>query len=128
MKLDHIVIALADIDQTIGFYEALLPLIGFSRERDHVFGNADGVYLDFRQAEFPEQAYHRYAPGLNHMGFTATDRDALHEVRRAMKLAGFDVPDLQHFSDGDALFFKDDEGMRIEVASYHESNESHADE
>lgn len=118
MKLDHIVILLADLKANLGFYEALLPLLGFSKERNHVFGNADGLYLDFKQAGKPEHAYQRHAPGLNHLGFTATNATAVAAVRSAMETAGFEVPEIQNFPDGDALFMKDAEGMRIEVASY----------
>jgi hypothetical protein len=35
-----------------------------------------------------------------------------------MQEAGFEVPDIQDFGKGSALFFKDPDGMRIEVASY----------
>ena len=86
--------------------------------RDHVFGNAEEVYLDLRQADNPEHRYDRYAPGLNHMGFTAPDRKAIEAVQKAMAEAGFEVAEIQEFGDGSALFLKDREGMRIEVASY----------
>jgi len=123
MKLDHIVILLADLESGLGFYEALLPLLGFEKTRDHVFGNADGLFLDFKQAGQPEHAYQRHAPGLNHLGFTAPDSATIRAVQSAMAQAGFEVPDIQHFPDSDALFLKDAEGMRIEVASYHDPAE-----
>ena len=119
MKLDHIVILLADLESNLGFYETLLPLLGFEKTRDHVFGNEDGLFLDFKQAGQPDHTYQRHAPGLNHLGFTATDSAAVVAVQSAMAKAGFEVPGIQHFPDGDALFLKDAEGMRIEVASYH---------
>ena len=118
MKLDHIVILLSDPDRCIGFYESLLPLLGFSKTRDHVFANAEGIHLDFRAADEPERGYHRYAPGLNHMGFTAAGRNAIERIGEAMAAAGFDVPAIQEFEDGSALFLKDHDGMRIEVGSY----------
>jgi len=118
MKLDHIVILLSDLEAGLPFYETLLPLIGFSREKEFVFGNPDGVYLDFRKADKPEHRYERYAPGLNHIGFTAADREAIESVQAAMADAGFEVAAIQEFADGSALFLKDAEGMRIEVACY----------
>ena len=118
MKLDHIVILLSDLEAGLPFYETLLPLIGFSRTRDHVWGNPDEVYLDLKQANKPEHRYERHAPGLNHIGFTAPDRKAIEDVQQAMASAGFEVAEIQEFGDGSALFLKDLEGMRIEVASY----------
>src|SRR4028119_2162853 len=53
MKLDHLVLLVGSLDASLPFYEALLPLIGFTRSRDHVWGNEDGVYLDLKQATEP---------------------------------------------------------------------------
>jgi catechol 2,3-dioxygenase-like lactoylglutathione lyase family enzyme len=118
MKLDHIVILLSDVQANIPFYEALLPLLGLRKTRDHVFVNEDGTHLDFRPAEEPEHGYRRYAPGLNHLSFSAPDRATLERIRQAMAGAGFDVPEIQTFPDGDAIFFKDADGMRVEVGVY----------
>ena len=115
VKLDHIVLLVSDLPKSMGFYETLLPLLGFVKTADYVFGNADDVYLDIRQAENPEHSYQRYAPGLNHIGFTAPNRNAIAQVQKAMKDAGFEVPDVQSFGEGIALFFKDPDGMRIEL-------------
>jgi catechol-2,3-dioxygenase len=119
MKLDHIVILLADLEAGLPFYETLLPLIGFTKTREHVWGNTDEVYLDLKQANQPEHRYQRHSPGLNHIGFTAPGREAIEAVQQAMAAAGFEVAEIQEFGDGSALFLKDLEGMRIEVASYH---------
>lgn len=118
MKLDHIVILLSDLEANFPFYEDLLPMIGFSKQRAHVFGNKDGVYLDFKQAEDARHEYRRYSPGLNHLGFTAADLDAVESVQNRMRDAGYEVAEIQHFSDGQALFLKDNDGMRIEIACY----------
>ena len=56
-----------------------------------------------KQAKDREHDYRRYAPGLNHIGFTALDLESLQ---------------VQTFKDGSAVFFKDPDGMRIEVACY----------
>ena len=118
MKLDHIVILLSDLNANLGFYETLLPLMGFTRERDHVFGNEEGLFLDFKQAGQTEHSYQRYAPGLNHLGFTAPDFKTILDIQDKMAAAGFNVPEIQYFPDGDAIFLKDHDGMRIEIAHY----------
>jgi len=115
VKLDHIVLLASDLPESVGFYENLLPMLGFRKTADHVFGNAEEIYFDLRQAENLDQSYQRYAPGLNHIGFTAPSRDAISEVQDVMKNAGYEVPAVQNFGEGVALFLKDPDGMRIEI-------------
>ena len=62
MKLDHIVILLSDLEAALPFYETLLPLIGFTKTRDHVFGNEDGVFLDLKQAANVPATYRTSCP------------------------------------------------------------------
>ncbi len=118
MKLDHIVLLVSEIEICIQFYDLLLPLIGFEKKRDHVFGNLEGIFLDIKQAGEPAHRYHRHAPGLNHIGFTAKSRTEIERVSRTMADAGFEVPEIQEFEDGSALFLRDMDGMRVEVSCY----------
>lgn len=115
MKLDHIVLFLSELDRCVSFYDALLPLLGFRKLRDHVFVNTEAVHFDLRQASEPERGYHRFAPGLNHLAFTAESREHIERIGGAMAAAGFDVPAIQEFPDGSALFLKDLDGIRIEL-------------
>ncbi len=118
MKLDHIVLLLGDLDASLPYYETLLPLLGFAKTRDHVWGNEDGLYLDFKQSSEPREGYRRYGVGLNHLGFTAPDRETLEGIARQMKQKGFDVPDFQTFGQDVALFMKDRDGLRFEITYY----------
>ncbi|MGD8580212.1 MAG: VOC family protein [Lysobacterales bacterium] len=115
LKLDHIVLFLSDLERCVPFYDRLLPLLGFKKLREHVFVNAEANYFDLRQAVEPEYGYHRNAPGLNHLAFAATKRAQIVEIGEAMAASGFDVPAIQEFSDGSALFLRDADGMRIEI-------------
>ena len=118
MQLDHIVLLLGDLKASLPYYETLLPLLGFSKSRDHVWGNEHGVYLDFKQAGEVGDGYRRHGVGLNHLGFTAPSRDELDRVAAAMAAAGFDVPEVQDFGDAQALFMKDRDGIRFEISVY----------
>ena len=117
VKLDHLVILVRSLDASLPWYDRLLALLGFDKTRDHVWWNGE-VAIDLKQAEDGTPDYQRYAPGLNHLGFTAPDEAALDAVRQGMAEAGFDVPDKQQLGDQSATFFKDPEGMRIEVTVY----------
>ena len=118
MKLDHIVINASDLEASLPWYEVLLPLIGFSKSRDHVFGNDDGLFIYLRQASESHHTYQRFGPGINHFGVVAENVDRIQSVRDAMIGAGFDAPELQTFPDGKAVFFADADGFRIEIGCY----------
>ncbi|MHA7819267.1 MAG: VOC family protein [Erythrobacter sp.] len=118
MKLDHMVILVRSLKVSLPWYSALLGLIGFEKARDHVWLSDDGLAIDLKQAKPDTGDYARYAPGLNHLGFTAPDRAALDAVRAGMAEAGFEVPDIQVFEGEVATFFRDPEGMRVEVTVY----------
>ena len=118
MKLDHIVLLASDLPASLDYYELLLPLLGFRKTREQVFAQSDGISIDLRQADDADHEYRRYAPGLNHLGFTATSLDAMRQIEDKLRAAGYPVPERQSFGDDVALFLKDPDGMRIEIAVY----------
>ena len=118
MKLDHMVIMVRSLEASLPWYETLFGLIGLAKSRDHVWANEDGVAIDLKQAKAETSDYGRYAPGLNHLGFTAPDAAALDAVRQGMADAGFEVPEKQHFDGETATFFRDPDGMRVEITVY----------
>ncbi len=117
MTLDHLVIMARSLDASLPWYAALLELLGFSKTRDHVWYDGT-VAFDLKEAKAETRGYERYGPGLNHLGFTAPDEAELDRVRDGMTQAGFDVPEKQHLGSMIATFFKDPDGMRIEVTVY----------
>ncbi|HEY0626453.1 MAG TPA: VOC family protein [Allosphingosinicella sp.] len=118
MQLDHIVLLVSSLEASMPYYDALLPLIGFTKKRDHVWGNADGVFFDFQEASDIGEGYKRYGVGLNHLGFTAPSREAVDRIAAEMAAAGFEVPERQEIGPGYALFMKDRDGMRFEITCY----------
>lgn len=100
------------------YYGALLPLLGFSRQRDHVWSDGSGFFLQFLQAHPGTGPYERYGAGVNHVGFGAGSVEQLQAIRAAMSRAGFDVPDLQQLGGATALFMKDPDGLRFEITHY----------
>lgn len=118
MRVDHAVILVRSLEASLPWYAAMLGAIGFSKTRDHVWLSDDGFAIDLKQANPDTPDYQRYAPGLNHLGFTAPDEAALDAVRAAMAAAGYPVADKQHLGGATATFFKDPDGMRVEVTVY----------
>ena len=119
VKFDHLVIMVRSLDVSLPWYETMLSLLGFTKTRDHVWSGKDGVAIDLREAKPGTSDYERFAPGLNHLGFTASDETAHDALRAAIAEGGFEVPDKQVFGEeGTATFFRDPDGMRIEIAVY----------
>lgn len=115
MEMDHAVLAVSDLASSLPWYEALLPLLGFTKTRSHVWVNAQGFGVDVQQAKEPAHRYSREGVGLNHLAVRAESRAEVDDVARAMKAAGFEVPATQQLGDAYALFLKDRDGMRIEI-------------
>ena len=117
LKLDHIVILVRSLDASLPWYSAFLSLLGFEKTRDHVWWNGE-IAFDIKEARSETRAYERFGPGLNHLGFTAASENELDCIREGMATAGFEVPNKQKFGADIATFFKDPDGMRLEVTAY----------
>ena len=100
------------------YYDTLLPLLGFAKERDHVWHDGAGFYFQFGEAREETRPYERYGAGMNHLGFSAPDVATVERVRRAMADAGFEVPEIQKLRGATALFMKDPDGVRFEITHY----------
>ena len=118
MKLDHITLLVTSLKRSMPYYDALLPLLGFRKLRDHVWSDNTGFYFQFQQARADTFEYQRYGAGMNHLGFPASSAEQVHEIREEMKAAGFAVPDTQNLRGATALFMKDPDGIRFEITHY----------
>ncbi len=118
MKIDHITIAVSSFERSMPYYEHLLPLLGFSKKRNHVWTDGDGFFFQFLQAKPGTPPYERYGAGMNHLGFGASSADHVHAIHAAMQAAGFAVPDIQDLDGAIALFMKDPDGIRFEITHY----------
>ena len=117
LQPDHLTILVSSLDESMPYYDALLPLLGFGKRKDHVWSNGS-FFLQFLQAREDLRPYERYGAGMNHIGFTAPDPETVAAVRQAMQDAGFDVPDIQQLRGATALFMKDPDGIRFEISHY----------
>ena len=118
MKLDHITLLVTSLKRSMPYYDALLPLLGFRKLRDHVWSDNTGFYFQFQQARKDTFEYQRYGAGMNHLGFPANSAEQVHEIREKMKAAGIAVPDIQNLRGATALFMKDPDGIRFEITHY----------
>lgn len=118
LKLDHLTLLVTSIGASMPYYDALLPLLGFEKERDHVWHDGAGFHFQFAEADKGTRPYDRYGVGMNHLGFAAPDVGTVERVRRAMSDAGFPTPEIQNLGRATALFMKDPDGIRFEITHH----------
>ncbi|MFC7537223.1 VOC family protein [Sphingomonas sp. GCM10030256] len=115
MKIDHITLVVSSLAASMPYYEALLPMLGFAKKREHIWTDNEGFFFQFRESRPDLPGYERYGPGMNHLGFSAPDVETVRSVKLAMSNAGFATPEIQHIGPATALFMKDPDGIRFEV-------------
>lgn len=118
MKVDHITVLVSSLLGSMPYYENLLPLIGFSKKRNWVWSDGEGMFLQFLEARPNSSPYERYGAGMNHIGFSASSSEQVSAIRAAMQSAGFEVPEIQNLGGTTALFMKDPDGIRFEISFY----------
>lgn len=118
MKIDHITLMVSSFELGMPYYDRLLPLLGFSKQRDHVWSNEEGFSFQFLQAKPGPPRYERYGPGMNHLGFGASSVEQVQSIRSSMIAAGFEAPEIQNLDGAMALFMKDPDGVRFEITWY----------
>lgn len=120
LSIDHLALRVRSFEQSIPFYDALLPLLGFEKQREHFWRNDEGFHIQIDEADEGSRAYDRFGPGVNHVGFAAPSLPRLAAVRDAMRVAGFDAPRPQLLGGASALFMKDPDGFRLEITYFPE--------
>ena len=118
MKIDHITLLVSSFERSMPYYEQLLPLVGFSKVKNHIWTDGEGLFFQFSQARAGTSPYERHGAGMNHLGFSASSPDQVRDIRQAMMDTGFDVPDIQDLNGAIALFMKDPDGIRFEITYY----------
>jgi catechol 2,3-dioxygenase-like lactoylglutathione lyase family enzyme len=118
LKLDHVSLLVSSIEASEPYYDALLPLLGFTKERPGIWTDGAGFFFQFREAKPGTGPYERFGAGMNHLGFAAPDPETVERVRSAMEAAGFPIPEIQELGGAIALFMKDPDGIRFEITYY----------
>ena len=118
LKIDHVTLMVSSFEQSMPYYEHLLPLVGFTKKRNHVWTDGDGFFFQFLEAKPGTAPYGRYGAGMNHLGFGASAPEQVYAIRQSMQDAGFEVPDVQNLQGAIALFMKDPDGVRFEITYY----------
>lgn len=121
--LDHIVLQVKDIDQSLAFYADLL---GLTTERLSEYRKGAAPFVSVRAGStlidlFPAQ---RPGPGPHHLCLTF--KEPIDDLAHTLHAAGlaFDPPEPRFGAQGTgfSVYVKDPDGHTIEIRSYHEAD------
>lgn len=120
MHLEHVNLTVADLDRSVDFYTRLFDLkvrwLGTTRDGTpaaHVGDDRAYLALFEGRGSLPDQDYGQV--GINHIGFVVDDLEAA-----KVRLSSLDarVHSEQEYDPGRRLYFRDPDGIEIELVQY----------
>ncbi len=128
--IDHVFVAVSDLRRSEGFYDHVMPVLGF-RKGDGSIGGAPHLFYYNRQFVYSlrpategARDHDPYAPGLHHLCFRVLDEAAVDRAARELREAGVEATEpryyLEYAPDYYATFFEDPDGIRLEVVNFRE--------
>lgn len=126
--IDHIYIAVSDLERSEVFYDqVLLEALGFRKNRFALGGDPHVQYFNrhFGYVLRPSRiqaARDSYAPGLHHFCFRVDSMAEVAAVAAQLRRSGIEASEARpypHYApDYWATFFTDPDGIRLEVTNY----------
>jgi glyoxylase I family protein len=126
--IDHIYIAVSDLQQSEKFYDRVMTILGF---RKNTFKNEGDHHIQYynrhfgfvlRPARSATSKHDALSPGLHHFCFRVEDSATVDTIARQFAERGVacSSPQLypEYAPDYYAIFFSDPDGVRLEVTNY----------
>ena len=128
--IDHIFVAVSDLQRSEGFYDRVMPVLGFRKGEGAIGGDPHLFYYNrqfvyaLRPAREGALNHEPYAPGLHHLCFRVVDEAAVDRAARGLREAGVEATEPRYYPeyapDYYATFFEDPDGVRLEVMNFRE--------
>ncbi|HEY8547909.1 MAG TPA: VOC family protein [Acidimicrobiales bacterium] len=126
---NHIATVTADLDRTVAFYEqafGAVKTLEMEKKPDHprmaILDLGGGAALNVLEVDSEEdivgerRAMGRRGP-IDHFGIAVDSLATLEQVRDRLLQLGADIGDIHQLGDQWSLFFRDPDGMELEVCS-----------
>jgi catechol 2,3-dioxygenase-like lactoylglutathione lyase family enzyme len=125
---NHVATVTADLDRVVAFYRSVFDAevtLEIAGRDDHprmvILDLGGGGALNIGEQPEGTIVGDRTAPGgrgpIDHYGIAVSSRGALDEVRDRLVAAGADIGEVQRLGDVWSLFFRDPDGMELEVCA-----------
>lgn len=128
--IDHIYFAVMDVKKSEAWYDVVMAVLGFKKNRFQNEGDPHVQYFNrhfgivLRPAHSPNQPHDPLAPGLHHFCFRVEDSATVDAIAKRFTENGIECSTPQLFPeyapDYYAIFFSDPNGIRLEVTNYRE--------
>jgi glyoxylase I family protein len=125
--LDHVYVAVSDLDRSERFYDGVMRLLGFKKGTTPIAGERHLHYFSpatqytIRPAR-TVVSHDPYAPGLHHLCFRVPTRGDVNDVAAGLRALGIAATDPafypEYAPDYFATFFSDPDGLRLEVVAH----------
>ena len=126
--IDHIYIAVSDLNRSEVFYDhVLLEALGFRKNKFTLGGDPHVQYFNrhFGYVLRPsrtETAHETYSPGLHHLCLRVDSADGVAAVATQLRSSGIAASEAklypEYAPDYWATYFTDSDGIRLEVTNY----------
>lgn len=136
--VDHVQVTVRDMSAAVPFYDKLLPLLGFSKERrvSAVIEKHDFFVVEYShpllafaisspRKALQQEFVHRRRPGaLHHLAFLAASRQEVDRLHEEVKRIGGTIVSApkeypEYVPAGYyAFFFKDPDGIKYEIVTH----------
>jgi catechol 2,3-dioxygenase-like lactoylglutathione lyase family enzyme len=125
--VDHIYVAVRDLERSLRFYDAVMRLLGFKKGTMPVAGEPHAHYFN-RVTQYTirpargEDAHDPYRPGLHHLCFRVATPGNVDAAAAALRAIGVDATAPatypEYAPDYYATFFSDPDGIRLEIVAH----------
>jgi glyoxylase I family protein len=128
--IDHVFVAVSDLRRSEGFYDRVMPVLGFRKGEGTIGGDPHLFYYNcqfvysLRPAREGASEHDPHAPGLHHQCFRVVDEAAVGRAATELREAEVEVTELRYYpeyaADYYATFFEDPDRIRLEVMNFWE--------
>jgi glyoxylase I family protein len=135
--IDHIYIAVLDLRRSEQFYDPVMKILGFRKTAFDLNGEPHiqyynrhfGYVLRPARSIFPHDPY---SPGIHHFCLRVETPADVQEAAAQLRAAGIDTSEPkvypEYSPDYHATFFRDPDGMRLEITNYRAERRRRHDE
>jgi catechol 2,3-dioxygenase-like lactoylglutathione lyase family enzyme len=135
--IDHLYVTVSDMARSEKFYDAVMTILGFRKNRFQIDGEDHIQYYNrhFGYVLRPARdttPHNPYAPGMHHLCLRVESENDVKEAARMLKEKHIPAGEPKHFPeyapDYFAVFFTDPDGIRLEITIYRQERRQRHDE